>query len=504
MLEFLLKLFDTDDFPARWHCGRWTDGHGWLHILSDLSIFAAYLAIPMVLATFVLKRKDVPFPRIIWLFVGFITSCGTVHLIEAIIFWHPVYRLDGVVKLVTALVSWSTVIALVPVIPRALSLRTPESLEREVALRTRELAEEKAKLEAVLASLGVGVVVVDPEGNVTLSNQAGRRLLGEDVANVAVGEWTTRYDLREPDTGARLAPNDFPGLVALREKQAIAERDLLVRPVSAEADGYFTLSAQPIIGEAELGAVMVFADVTARRSMENQLQRTNRELERSNADLERFAYVASHDLQEPLRMVAMYTELLGERYAGQLDEKADKYIAYAIDGAQRMRRLIDDLLLFSRVQTSAKPASPTDLNAVVDEALELLAARVQESGAKIAREELPTLNADAAQLRQVLTNLIGNALKYVAPGTTPEVHIRAERRDSEWVISVKDNGLGVDPAHHGRIFEIFQRLHGREAYPGTGIGLAIVKRVIERHGGRVWLESELGAGATFCFSLPDA
>ncbi|MCB9606767.1 MAG: PAS domain-containing protein [Polyangiaceae bacterium] len=504
MLEFLLKLFDTDDFPARWHCGRWSDGHGWLHIISDLSIFAAYLAIPVVLATFVVKRKDVPFPRIFWLFGGFIASCGTVHLIEAIIFWYPVYRLDGVVKLVTALASWGTVIALVPVIPRALSLRTPESLEREVALRTRELAEEKAKLEAVLASLGVGVVVFDPNGEVTMANQASRALLGEDVHGVAVGEWIGRYALRAPDTGAPLGEADFPAAAALRQEKASGERDLLVRPAAADRDAFFTLSAQPIIGEARLGAVMVFTDVTARRSMENQLQSTNRELERSNADLERFAYVASHDLQEPLRMVAMYTELLGERYSGQLDDKAQKYIDYAMDGAQRMRRLIDDLLLFSRVQSSAQPASPTALGAVVDEALELLAARIEETGARIDFDDLPTVSADPAQLRQVLTNLIGNALKYLPPDTIPEVRIRAEREDSGWVISVKDNGLGVDPAHHARIFEIFQRLHARDAYPGTGIGLAIVKRVVERHGGRVWLESELGAGATFYFSLPDA
>ncbi len=501
MLEFLLKLFDTDDFPARWHCGRWSDGHGWLHILSDLSIFAAYMAIPCVLATFVLKRKDIPFPRIFWLFVGFIASCGTVHLIEAIIFWHPVYRLDGVVKLITAVVSWGTVVALIPVVPRALTLRTPESLEREVAARTRELAEEKAKLEAVLASLGVGVVVVDTEGNVVMANAASQTLLGESASSVAVGEWSERYQFRQPETGTALGADEARNVV-LHEKQEHTDRDVLVRPMGGDEDAIFTFSARPIVSETELGVVTVFADVTQRRRTEQELQRANQELARSNADLERFAYVASHDLQEPLRMVAMYTELLAERYEGKLDEKADKYIAYATDGAVRMRRLIDDLLVYSRLQSDAKPATATDLNELVDDALQQLAAGIESSGAQVQRGELPTLVGDAAQLRQLFTNLIGNAIKYVSPGTSPVVTIHAEKNEQEWVISVSDNGIGIDPAHSARIFEVFQRLHGREAYPGTGIGLAIVKRVVERHGGRLWVESELGRGATFFIALP--
>ncbi|MEZ4230190.1 MAG: ATP-binding protein [Polyangiaceae bacterium] len=502
MLEFLLKLLDTDDFPARWHCGRWTEGHGWLHILSDLSIFAAYMAIPSVLAVFVVKRKDIPFPRIFWLFVGFIASCGTVHLIEAIIFWHPIYRLDGVVKLFTAVISWGTVIALIPVVPRALSLRTPESLEREVAARTRELADAKAKLEAVLSSLGAGVVVVDPQGRVAMANAASRALLGEDVVGSAVGNWATDYALRRPEDGARLDAERTALFDALEVERGQADRDLLVRPKGREEDATFTIAARPIVGEGQQGTVMVFSDVTERRRVEAELQRTNQELQRSNADLERFAYVASHDLQEPLRMVAMYSELLAERYRGQLDEKADKYIAYAVDGAQRMRRLIDDLLLYSRVQSDAKPSAPTDLNAIVSEARELLAAAIEASGARVECDELPTLAGDAAQLRQVFTNLIGNAIKYVAPGTTPRVKVHAEQRPGEWVISVADNGIGVEARHAERIFEIFQRLHGREAYPGTGIGLAIVKRVVERHGGRVWLESVPGEGSTFFIALP--
>lgn len=234
---------------------------------------------------------------------------------------------------------------------------------------------------------------------------------------------------------------------------------------------------------------------------ERRLQAKTEELSRSNAELERFAYVASHDLQEPLRMVGSYVQLLARRYQGKLDADADDFIHYAVDGATRMQQLINDLLAYSRVGTRGGEILPTDSNRVLDSALFNLGHAIEASGARIEREGLPTLPADASQLTQVLQNLIGNALKFKGEAA-PEIHISARDEGEFWRFSVRDNGIGIDPAQSERVFQIFQRLHTREEYPGTGIGLSICKRIVERHGGQIGVLSAPGAGAEFWFTLP--
>jgi light-regulated signal transduction histidine kinase (bacteriophytochrome) len=230
-------------------------------------------------------------------------------------------------------------------------------------------------------------------------------------------------------------------------------------------------------------------------------RRATGELARSNRDLEQFAYVASHDLQEPLRMVNGFLKLLAERCAGQLDEKANQYIAYSVQGAQRMSQLITDLLEYSRVDRKGKELQATDARALLTDALANLRASIAEAGAQVTHDELPTVRADATQLGQLFQNLIGNAIKFRDPHRPCQVHVAVRKDGGQWVFAVRDNGIGIDPKQHARVFVIFQRLHTRDEYPGTGIGLAICKKIVERHGGRIWIESVLGEGSTFFFTL---
>jgi light-regulated signal transduction histidine kinase (bacteriophytochrome) len=242
-------------------------------------------------------------------------------------------------------------------------------------------------------------------------------------------------------------------------------------------------------------------ELDERRRAEQLLARHAEELTRSNAELEQFAYVASHDLQEPLRMVSSFTQLLGKRYRGKLDQDADEFIGYAVDGATRMQRLINDLLAYSRVGTRGKPFKPTDCTIIFREARDNLMKAIEESSAVITQAPLPMVRGDEVQLIQLFQNLLANAIKFRSQ-ESPQIQVSAERRGQEWVFAIKDNGIGIASEHQARIFSIFQRLHHRSEYPGTGIGLAICKKIVERHGGRIWVESQPGEGSTFYFSIP--
>jgi PAS domain S-box-containing protein len=315
--------------------------------------------------------------------------------------------------------------------------------------------------------------------------------------------------------------------------QSLSVEDTFVTPAGTRF--FYTTFVPEYAADGAIGSVLSVArDISERRQAEEQLREALAELRRSNADLEQFAYVSSHDLQEPLRMVTSFVQLLSERYQGQLDADADEFIGYAADGAKRMQQLIQDLLEYSRVGTRGQPAQPTDANAVLGNALWNLGLAIEDAGATVTHDPLPTVRADPVQLSQLFQNLIGNAIKFrgAAP---PVVHVSARRMDDErstmddvkladavtgspiphrtssivhplsyWEFAVRDNGIGIEPQYFEKIFVIFQRLHSRAMYPGTGIGLAVCKKIVERHGGRIWVESAPGQGSTFFFTLPAA
>lgn len=254
------------------------------------------------------------------------------------------------------------------------------------------------------------------------------------------------------------------------------------------------------IGEESFVLAAVI-DLTERKRLEEQRRRAEA-LERSNAELQQFAYVASHDLQSPLRAIAGFAQLVQSDHAATLGPEVAEYLDRIVAGVRRMQRLIDDLLAFARVESRAQPFIETDLREVLADVLEMMTPAISEAGVAVTYDELPVIDCDPTQMGQLLQNLIGNAITYRAK-QHPAVHLFARRDDDGWTIGVRDNGIGVDPKHHEQIFEVFRRLHTNSKYPGTGIGLAVCRRIVDRHGGRLWIESTLGEGSTFYFSIPE-
>ena len=296
---------------------------------------------------------------------------------------------------------------------------------------------------------------------------------------------------------------------SLERREAFRDFEM-ERPNPAGGTRWISVTGEPVFDEAGKfkGYRGVGSDITARKRGEAELRRAHdelakkaEELQRSNAELEQFAYVASHDLQEPLRMVSSYTQLLAKRYGDRLDTDAKEFMHYTVDGAARMKQLIEDLLAYSRVGTKGKDFKPVSVEAPLKRAITNLHAAISESGAAVTWDSLPTVEADEVQLAQLFQNLMGNALKFRG-GAVPRIHVSAAQEAGEWRFTVADNGIGIEPQYFERIFMLFQRLHTMGQYPGTGIGLAICKKVVERHGGRIWVSSVPGEGSQFHFTLP--
>ncbi len=368
----------------------------------------------------------------------------------------------------------------------------------------RRIAEEKDRgmrtfIESALACLPEGFMLTDQEGRFTYVNNAIVSWLDRRPEDF-IGK---RFHEMNPPLMTREATRTIAEKMRMRlEEGGIAmgvELDLLDRQGRRVPVAYSACEIRDKSGKIA-GAVALVADIGRRKRAETRLSHVLAELARSNLELEQFAYVASHDLQEPLRMISSYTNLIAERHGRELGNEGRELMAYAQDGVARMQRLIDDLLLYSRLNTQGKPMLPTDSLAAMREAMGNLQETIRETGAVISHDNLPVVEADSGQLVQVFQNLIGNAIKFRREDT-PRVHVSAEAREKEWVFSVKDNGLGIEPEHLERIFMVFQRLHDREKYPGTGIGLALCQRIVARHGGKIWVESKPGEGSSFFFTI---
>jgi PAS domain S-box-containing protein len=402
--------------------------------------------------------------------------------------------------------------------------------------RDRRTAGE-ARFAEILAIADDAIISVDAARSITLFNRGAERIFGYRAAEVLgkplelllperfraghgehVGEFGRAPEAarvmaqRREIFGRRKDGTEFPAEASISKTHAGGELTytVILRDVSERKQAQAALQRAHDELErrvAERTAELqeknqhLRQEILERQRAQSTLAAQARELARSNADLEQFAYVASHDLQEPLRMVASYAQLLAKRYRGKLDGDADEFIEFVVDGAMRMQRLINDLLAFSRVGTRAKAFRPTPLARAVQHVLSNLELAIRDAGAQISVSELPTVWGDETQLELLIQNLVNNAIKF-RRDEAPQVAIAARPGEGEWIFSVTDNGIGIEPQYAQRIFVIFQRLHSAAEYPGTGIGLAICKKIAERHGGRIWMESLPGRGSTFHFSLP--
>ncbi len=377
--------------------------------------------------------------------------------------------------------------------------RSFETMVEKVEAHERELREAEARTSRVIDVMPEAIVVTDRNGIIRRVNERATAIFGYEQKDL----------LGQPVE--LLIPQRYHGSHAGHREAYAAHPE--IRPMGAGRDLYgrckdgsevpVEIALAPLNDGAVDGQIVVsIADITRRKVGQDMLRESNEKLARSNQELMQFAYVASHDLQEPLRMVDSYMGLIERRYKGKLDADADEFIGFAVDGARRMKRLINDLLTYSRVSNRPLKVKPIDLRAEVDAVLALFQDQIEQSGATVEIGPLPRIEGDPGQIERLFTNLIGNALKFRSD-KTPHVRIEAEQRGKLWEFTISDNGIGIDPDFNEKVFEIFSRLHSREQYEGTGIGLAACKRIVELHGGLIWVEPGQNGGSVFRFTLPE-
>lgn len=380
-----------------------------------------------------------------------------------------------------------------------------DELERRVEVRTAELKEANEQLQLlesrrrlIIETAHDAFIAIDDSDRIIEWNRQAENTFG----------WS-RDEIQGRTLADTILPEQFREAHREGIKRYLATHtgEVLNKPIERTGrhrDGH-EFPLEMTIWPVRVGNVCTFnafaRDITERQRTQEALARQADELARSNKELEMFAYVASHDLQEPLRAVAGFMELLRQRYGGKLDARADQYITHAVEGAKRMQSLIQGLLEYSRVSTYGKPFQPTKCEQLFTEVIANLQMAIRESRATVTHDPLPILMADEAQLSRLLQNLIANAIKF-QDSHPPVIHVGAQRRPGHWEFTVRDNGIGIDPQYFDRIFVIYQRLHTQQEYPGAGLGLAICKRIVERHGGEIWVESSPGGGSTFHFTIP--
>jgi len=525
--EFFRKLFDTSDFPPRWHCGHWTSFHGWLYIISDLMIWGAYFAMPIIIVRYISRKHKARFVKLYFLFAGFILACGATHFLDAITFWIPLYRISALVRFATGIISWVTVFTIVRLMPTAASLKSAEQLEAEVAQRKK--AEEQLKVNNQLLNEAQSISQIghwqwDVKANKITWSDMTYKIYG--IAPSKTINYEEYLSKIHPDDKDYV--NSHVQLVFVTKMFPEFYHRLVVHGTvkTVHSKGEVVLNSTGDVVQM-IGTVQ---DVTEQKKVEEELLSKTQALENTNRELEKFASIASHDLQEPLRKIITFSSMLEKENREYLTEKGKLYLDKITDASARMQKLINDVLEFSRL-IDTRIFSKVNLKQVISQVLSDMEVLIASTGARVEIGELHTVEANTTQLGQLFQNLISNAIKFRKNNNTPLIQIHSElikgsdlsaKRlhaaqyykfsvlsdprywDSELFcrIYIKDNGIGFEEEYGELIFELFQRLHSRVDYEGTGIGLAICKKVVDIHHGSIIVKSKPGEGSTFIITLP--
>jgi PAS domain S-box-containing protein len=518
MLEFFPHLFFS--FIPHGHCYFWQPQLVSLHVLSDSLVALAYYSIPVTLIYFVSHREDIPFPWIFWLFGAFIIACGTTHLMEVWTLWHPNYWSAGIIKAMTAGVSVYTAVQLVPLMPKALAMPSPTTLELinrnlEYEIQERQKIEEElraseARYRGIVEDQTEMICRFLADGTFTFVNPAYCRYFEKTTEQLLGNTWMPiifEEDLDYVSQQLQSLNSENPVVTVVNR---VVQPSGKIRTHQWINRGIFdekgTLTEVQAVGR----------DITEMKEIEEKLKAYTTQLEVSNRELQQFAFVASHDLQEPLRKIQTFGDRLQTKYYEVLSEPGRDYLERMQNAARRMRNLINDLLELSRVSTTTSKTSfnRVNLGSVVQEVLSDLEIKIEQLQAQVEVEALPILEAEPTQIRQLFQNLIDNALKFHQDERKPVIKIKAQRylqplssttglnSQEFYQITVEDNGIGFDQKYLEKIFIPFQRLHSRHQYSGNGMGLAICRKIVEAHGGTISAKSTLNEGTLFIINLP--
>jgi PAS domain S-box-containing protein len=490
--DFFLKLFDTDGFPKHWYCGtQWTAELGLLHITSDLVIFFSYASIPILLSLFILERKDIPFIPIFWLFAAFITFCGLTHLIEAAIFWQPCYRFLGLMKALTAFISFITAIALTGVIPKALAIPN--------------LVATRALYKVIVESTSDAILTTDLKGTCLSWNRGAEKMFGyaaQEIIGHSISKLGGESYQREIEDALKVIKAN--GTVILSQSHRYHKSGKLI-PVLGTYSRLIDYKGHVI------GLCAVIKDLSKKRMLETQLtekarqleernkilKKLNKALQLRNEEMDSFMHVASHDLKSPLRIITNFTSILADKSknAKNEDEETQYLVSTIHTQAQQMGKFINDLLSYFQVGSEKFEYEEVDCHQLISEIIKV----IEIPKNFIIQSKIDTLPIIAPRLplQIIFQNLITNSIKHHHNPEAGQVEITAQRAKEAIIFRVKDNGPGIPPAYREKIFDIFQTLNPKEQAGGSGIGLSLVKRLLQRYQGAVKVESKLGQGTTF-------
>ncbi|QSE98821.1 sensor histidine kinase [Fulvivirga lutea] len=525
----LFYVFDTSQWPARWNCGVWSPAHGWLYIISDIITWLAYFSIPGVLGFYYIKKqREIPFKYVYLLFITFILACGLTHLIDAIIFWWPAYKLSAWLRFFTAIVSSISVVALVKIAPSVMEYKGPNAIKEifskkvtQLSMLNDQLQEEvkkrseaeqrlqqlndslrisEEKFTSILEYSAIGMAIVSLEGDFLDVNNSLCNTLGyaqDELKSLNYLDITHKDDL------------------AITREMISKMNNLEIKNYELEKR-YYHKNGNLLWGQTNVTAaydsngqlqyfIKQIQDVTEKRRQEIEKQKINKQLEQKiislktiNEELDSFTYSVSHDLRSPLRSINGFGQALKEDYSEKLDELGKSYLKRIIKAAIKMGGLIDDLLNLSRISRKPLKFEPVNLSEICQQIIDEKEG-LDKYDFQIDKEM--KAHGDLNLLTIAAENLINNAIKYSSKVAHPLIQIGVDQTDK--VFYIKDNGVGFDTNHSDKLFGPFQRLHKQEEFEGVGIGLAIVKRIITKHGGSIWAESKVNNGATFYFKLDE-